>query len=67
MSRKKKIAFIVNPVSGVGRKQYLRTYIDKYLDKNTYNYVVWHTKAPRHATELAKEAVARGEIGRAHV
>jgi YegS/Rv2252/BmrU family lipid kinase len=57
---RKRICFIVNPVSGVGKKGYLPTYIDKYLDHRRFEYVIWHTKAPRHATELARKAVQEG-------
>ena len=57
---KKQICFIVNPASGIGRKDYLRTYIDKYLDHEQYTYAIRYTKAPRHATELTRKAVAEG-------
>lgn len=57
---KKQICFIVNPASGIGRKNYLRTYIDKYLDHEQYTYAIRYTKAPRHATELTRKAVAEG-------
>lgn len=54
---RKRICFIVNPVSGVGKKGYLPTYIDKYLDHRRFEYIIRYTKAPRHATELARKAV----------
>ena len=57
---KQKICFIVNPASGVGRKQYLKTYIDRYLDTQRYDYTIRHTKAPQHATALARSAVQEG-------
>jgi diacylglycerol kinase (ATP) len=57
---KKLIYFIVNPVSGIGTKNYLPTYIDKYLDHKTYDYRIAYTKAPRHATELTRKAVREG-------
>ena len=58
--QKERICFIVNPVSGVGKKGYLKTYIDRYLDHRRFEYVIRHTKAPRHATELARKAVQEG-------
>ncbi len=57
---KTKICFIVNPVSGIGSKGYLPTYIDKYLNQQQYEYVIRYTRAPRHATELTRKAVAEG-------
>ncbi len=59
---KTKICFIVNPTSGIGSKGYLPNYIDKYLDQQQYEYSIRYTRAPRHATELARKAVAEGAM-----
>lgn len=59
MSQKKKICFIINPISGVGRQKVIEGLIDKYLDRSIYEYEVAYTKAAKHAIELSKEAVAR--------
>ena len=56
---KKKICFIVNPISGVGRQKVIEELIDKYLDRTIFEYEISYTKAAKHATELAKEAAKR--------
>jgi diacylglycerol kinase (ATP) len=56
---KKKICFIVNPISGVGRQKVIEKLIDEKLDKTLYDYEIAYTKAAKHATEIAKEAVLR--------
>lgn len=53
---KKKICFIINPISGVGRQKVIEGLIDKYLDRSVYEYEVAYTKASKHAIELAKQA-----------
>lgn len=55
----KKILFIVNPVSGVGRQKVIEKLIDKRLDKTIYDFELAYTKAPKHAIELATEAAHR--------
>ncbi len=55
---KKKICFIINPISGIGRQKIIEKMIDKYLDRTLFDYELAYTKAPKHATELARKAVA---------
>ena len=52
----KKICFIVNPISGVGRQKVIEKLIDRYLDKTLFNYELIYTTKPKHATELAIQA-----------
>ncbi len=59
MSTKKKICFIVNPVSGIGRQKVIEKLIDQLLDRTLFEYEIQYTKAAKHATELAKDAAAR--------
>jgi diacylglycerol kinase (ATP) len=56
---KKKICFIVNPISGVGRQKVIEKLIDEKLDRTLYDYEIAYTKAAKHAIEIAKEAVLR--------
>jgi YegS/Rv2252/BmrU family lipid kinase len=56
---KKKIVFIVNPISGTSGKKFVLRLIDEYLDRNLYDYEVVKTERMGHATELAREAVAQ--------
>ncbi|MGB3949362.1 MAG: diacylglycerol kinase family protein [Bacteroidia bacterium] len=57
---KKKIYFIVNPISGVGRQKVIEGLIDKYLDRTLYDYEIAYTKAAKHATELSQKAANSG-------
>lgn len=54
---KKKICFIVNPISGVGRHKVVEKLIDQHLNRTLFDYEIVYTKAAKHATELAKQAV----------
>ncbi len=56
---KKKICFIVNPVSGVGRQKVIEKLIDEKLNRTLFDYEILYTKAAKHATELATQAVVR--------
>lgn len=60
MEAKKKICFIINPISGVGKQRVLQKLVPRLLDKNKYDFKLLVTKAPGHATELAAEAVKDG-------
>lgn len=57
---KKKIYFIVNPISGVGRQKIIERLIDQNLDRTLYDYEIAYTKAAKHAIELSKQAAAKG-------
>ena len=59
---KKKILFIINPISGIGPKGLLRRrhkvvekLIDEKLNKTIFDYELSYTKAPKHAIELSKQ------------
>ncbi len=56
---KKKICFIVNPVSGIGRQKVIEKLIDEKLDRSLFDYEIAYTKAAKHAIELSKEAASR--------
>jgi diacylglycerol kinase family enzyme len=56
----KKIRFIINPHSGTGKKEMLPELIQSSIDKSIFNAEICFTKAPGHATELSREAVANG-------
>ncbi len=59
MKKKQRILFIVNPFSGIGKKKRLHYFLDKYLDKNKFDYEICHTKAAGHAFELAIQAISK--------
>lgn len=53
---KNKISFIINPHSGVSRKNNLPELIERLVDKDQWEASIKFTEAPGHATILAKEA-----------
>jgi len=53
----KKILFIVNPISGKGKKIKIPRLIERHLDKSLFTYEIKYTQYPKHATEIALEAV----------
>ncbi|MEK6616425.1 MAG: YegS/Rv2252/BmrU family lipid kinase [Bacteroidota bacterium] len=52
---KKKILFIINPISGVGRHKTVERLIDEKLDRTIFDYEVAYTKSSKHAIELSKQ------------
>lgn len=56
---KKRIRFIVNPISGTGRQKIIEQLVPQKLNTSLFDYEIIYTKAPKHATELSKEAVAK--------
>jgi len=56
-----KIWFIINPVSGTGRKEKIQTEILKYLDTFKYNPGFYTTSARGEATRFVKKRFARGD------
>lgn len=54
------ILFIINPNSGVRSKSFIPDAIQKHLDPQLFTYEIAYTKAPKHAIELAQDAVKKG-------
>jgi diacylglycerol kinase (ATP) len=54
---KKKIRFIVNPISGFGKQKIIEKLVEQNLDRMLFDYNIVYTKAAKHATDLAKQAV----------
>jgi YegS/Rv2252/BmrU family lipid kinase len=57
---KRVILYIINPISGIGKKKNIEELIRDNTDASSFEYKVKFTKGPGHGTELAKEAVASG-------
>jgi YegS/Rv2252/BmrU family lipid kinase len=53
MSEQKKILFIINPISGVGKKNTIPPLIEKYLDKSKFYYEISYTRHRGHGIEIA--------------
>lgn len=56
---KRRILFILNPHSGFGRHRRVEGAVERYLDKDYFDYEIEYTQKPGHATELARKAVER--------
>ena len=56
---RKKIRFIINPKSGTARRRSVPALVESLLDKSLFESETSYTKAPGHATELAREAAER--------
>jgi len=56
----KKIVFIVNPISGSGRRKEIGKMVERYLDKSRYDPQVIFTEEKGHAIRLSGQAVAEG-------
>ncbi len=57
MTIKKKIIFIINPVSGIGRQRIVEGLAIKYLDKDKFDYTFSYSEYAGHAIEIAQKAV----------
>ena len=54
---KKRIWFIINPISGVRRKDDIPGMIREYLNHDLFDFKIKYTQHKGHAVDLAKEAV----------
>ncbi len=54
--KKKKVCFIVNPISGVGRQKKIEALTQAYLNKDIFDYKIQYTQGPKDATKIAKSA-----------
>jgi len=54
---KKKIAFIINPISGTSKKEHIPEIIMEVIDKEVFETKIVYTKFRGHGTELAKHFV----------
>lgn len=57
---KKKIIFIINPISGVYSKSNIPEKIARYIDYVKYDYTIRFTQYAGHATLIAQQAVEEG-------
>lgn len=60
MSKKRNIAFIINPISGTHSKDEIPQMIDEALDKDMFDYKVILTEYAGHAADIAREEAAKG-------
>lgn len=57
MTDKKKIVFVVNPISGTQEKKTILKWIDERIDRSIYEYTIVRTDYAGHATQIAANAV----------
>jgi diacylglycerol kinase (ATP) len=57
---RKQLLFIINPISGVYRKEGIPERIARYIDYVQYDFTIRYTQYAGHATEIALEAVQEG-------
>src|SRR5271157_117949 len=57
---KRKILFIINPVSGIGRQKVVERAISKKLDHSLFEYKISYTEYSHHAIKIANEAISNG-------
>lgn len=57
---KKRIRFIINPISGVGRKDQLPKLIEKHIDHKKFYYEIVYTQYRKHAKLIATESSKAG-------
>ena len=57
---KKKMLFVVNPVSGVGKQKKIETVVKENLNQDLFDYSVRYTEHIHHGTEIAREAADQG-------
>lgn len=55
MAEKKKIYFIINPISGVGKKNTIPPLIEKHLDRSIMEWEIGYTRDRGHGAIVAKE------------
>lgn len=60
MDPKKRIIFVVNPISGTHGKEFILKLIERELDTSKYEYSIRKTEYAGHASEIAAQAAAEG-------
>lgn len=57
---KQRIRFIINPISGVGKKGDLPSLIEKYIDSSKFSYDIAFTEYHKHGKQIAINSVQEG-------
>lgn len=60
MTAKKKIVFVVNPISGTQGKKAILKWIDERIDRSIYDYSIVKTEYAGHASQIAAMAASEG-------
>jgi YegS/Rv2252/BmrU family lipid kinase len=62
MQTPQNIAFIINPISGIGKQEGIEQVIQTSLDASRFNARMFYTQAPKDGTRLALEAMNSCDI-----
>src|SRR5690554_1791820 len=57
---KKRILFIINPISGVGKSNILPQLIKKHIDDAIFSYEIVYTEYKGHAVKISRDAADNG-------
>lgn len=57
---KKKLTFIINPISGVFSKDRVVSAIESYLDKSKFDFTIEFTEGPGHALDICDRKIGEG-------
>ena len=60
MIGKKRVIFIINPISGTSRKSGILETIERNIDKNKFDFSMVETQYCGHASEIARRAMEEG-------
>lgn len=60
MDRKRRIIFVVNPISGTHNKGVILRLVDSLLDRSKFDYEIRKTQYAGHASEIAAQAAGEG-------
>lgn len=55
MTGRKKILFIINPISGLGKKNKIPGLLEKYLNREKFDLEIEYTQKRKHGAEITKE------------
>ena len=60
MAEKKKVWFIINPISGTAGKEHIVQLIPDYMNPKRFDYSIKYTKRKGHAAEYTRRAIKQG-------
>lgn len=62
MESKRKILFIINPISGTGKKKVIEKLLEEHLDQAKIKYQIKYTEYAGHAAVISSEVVDKGSF-----
>jgi YegS/Rv2252/BmrU family lipid kinase len=62
VKQKKKILFIINPISGIGRQRIVEKELAQIIDSSLLDYNIIYTEHAKHAIQISKENSTRYNV-----